>query len=294
VIGLFNRKSRQRAPLPPDVEGAVSELARICDERPELAELAVQLNACLRAAYADAVEATAPRITSESAAEKLSAGIPLLRGESLDLDRKSLVERWQRIVAALKPYRPDAAPALAGATSPEKLDLVDLAMHALAGQPHAIHEKADSLGLDVSLTSSVLWLTLFPSLVSIRSALEPSLRAAAWNRGYCPACGSYPKLGEFRGLEQIRWLRCGLCAAQWELSRLRCPYCDNRDHQRLGYLHVQGEEGKYRAATCDQCRRYTKMCSTLTPMTPPQVLANDLATVHLDLLAADRGYGPPE
>jgi FdhE protein len=95
-------------------------------------------------------------------------------------------------------------------------------------------------------------------------------------------------------LEQIRWLRCGLCAAQWELSRLRCPYCAGSDHRRLGYLHVEGEEGRYRAATCDECGRYTKMVSALTPLSPAQLLVTDLATVHLDLLAADQGFRPPE
>jgi FdhE protein len=290
VIGLFRRKSR---PLPPDVEDALADLAGVSDARPDLAELAMQLNACLRAAYAEPVAATAPTIAPESAQEKLAAGIPLLRGEALTLDRPPLVDRWQRIVAALKPYRPDAAPALAAATGPGKLDLAELTTHVLAGTPHEVHERADALGLDVPLAASVLWLTLFPTLTAIRVALEPLLGSAEWNRGCCPVCGGWPKLGEFRGLEQIRWLRCGLCSASWESSRLRCPYCDERDHHQLGYLHVEGEEGKHRAATCDTCRHYTKMCSTLSPMTPPQVLVSDLATLHLDLLAADRGYSPP-
>ena len=143
------------------------------------------------------------------------------------------------------------------------------------------------------LTASVLSLTLFPVLAAIRAGLEPLLSAASWEEGYCPVCGCFPKLGEFRGLEQIRFLRCGLCAAEWQFPRLRCPGCGNRDHRQLGYLHVDGEEGKCRAATCEECRQYLKMVSTLTPLSPLKLLVTDVATVHLDLLAADKGYSPP-
>jgi formate dehydrogenase maturation protein FdhE len=74
------------------------------------------------------------------------------------------------------------------------------------------------------------------------------------------------------------------------MDRLRCPYCDNTDHRTLGYFHVDGEEGRYRAATCDACRGYVKMVSTLQALSAPQLLVVDLATLHLDLAAADRGF----
>jgi FdhE protein len=64
-----------------------------------------------------------------------------------------------------------------------------------------------------------------------------------------------------------------------------------REHEMLGYLHVDGEEAKYRAATCDACRGYVKTVSTLTELQPLQLLLADLATLHLDLIAAERGYG---
>jgi FdhE protein len=87
-------------------------------------------------------------------------------------------------------------------------------------------------------------------------------------------------LGEYRGLDQSRFLRCGLCAAGWEVPRLFCPFCGNREHARLGLLHAEGEESKYRAATCAECRGYVKMLATLTALPP----------LHLDLAAAQRGY----
>src|SRR5262249_40832484 len=155
----------------------------------------------------------------------------------------------------------------------------------LAGRPEEVHAQADALGLDAGLAAMVLRLTLFPVLTHVAAALAPLRRPAGWERGYCPTCGSWPLLGEFRGLEQARLLRCGLCASEWGFPRLRCPFCANADHRQLGYLHVEGEEGKYRAATCSICRAYVKMQTTLVGLSPPALLAADVQTMHLDLAA---------
>jgi FdhE protein len=292
-VADFLRKLLARQPaLPTEVTEAQTDLVQLAREQPVLADLAGQLSDFLPALYAEPVRATAPPVPEEKAAAKLSTGVPLLRGETLDVDWQALKRCLQNLIGALAQRRHDAAPALDKAIRSGQLDLNELTMAVLTGQPHAVHELAESVGLDVPLTASLLSLSLFPAFVAIRAALEPLLAAGSWDQGYCPVCGSYPKLGEFRGLEQIRFLRCGLCAAEWRSPRLRCPGCGNRDHHRLGYLHVAGEEGKCRAATCDECRQYLKMVSTLTPLSPLKLLVMDVATVHLDLLAADKGYSP--
>jgi FdhE protein len=275
------------------VEAGQVELQRLAEGRPMLAELAGQLGDCLRAIYAEPVEAALPPLSGEMAAEKRSASIPLLRGEALDVDWPALRRALLGAVGTLTQRRADAAPAIAEAIQSQKLDLAELTSAVVAGQPQRIHERADELHLDVSLTASVLSLTLFPVLVSIRTELESLLPAGGWEEGYCPVCGSFAKLGEFRGLEQTRFLRCGQCAAEWTFPRLRCPGCGNPDHRQLGYLSVEGEEGKWRVSTCEACRQYVKMISTLTPLSPLQLLVMDVATIHLDLLAVDNGFTPP-
>jgi formate dehydrogenase maturation protein FdhE len=65
------------------------------------------------------------------------------------------------------------------------------------------------------------------------------------------------------------------------------------DHKQLGNLHLEGEGNKFRAATCQECRQYVKMVSTLVALSPSDLLLADLATVHLDLLAADQGFSQP-
>ena len=61
----------------------------------------------------------------------------------------------------------------------------------------------------------------------------------------------------------------------------------------LGYFHVEDEEDRCRAATCDACRGYVKVVTSLSPLTAPQLLVADLATLHLDLVAAERGFFVP-
>src|SRR5262249_23085891 len=153
--------------------------------------------------------------------------------------------RGRQLTAALRQHRPDAIPALDAALDQRKLDAGWLVAEILAGRPHAIHDRAMALELDAPLTATVIGLMLVPVLSHFQVAQRSQLPTLPWKEGYCLFCGSWPKLGEFRGLEQTRLLRCALCAAEWEFPRLRCPFCGTSDHRQLGYLHVEGEEGKY-------------------------------------------------
>ena len=106
----------------------------------------------------------------------------------------------------------------------------------------------------------------------------------AWRRGDCPNCGEPPLLAESRGLEQRRFLRCGLCAADWPADRLRCPSCGESDPRALRTLDVEGQEGKARLVRCGSCGSGLKVASTFAPFTAPGLLVADLATIHLDFL----------
>jgi FdhE protein len=278
--------------LAPDAEEALGELAKLADQRPALGELARELSAIVLALYAEPIQEAVPALDPKKAANKRAAGVPLLRDEPLSLDTRSFVRRWQRITEALRRRRPDAA-TLQAALGEGKLDPAWLTTEVLAGRTQAVHERVEELQLDVPLTASVLWLSLFPVLCYLRKSLESLRQGVGWRDGFCPTCGAWPKLGEFRGLEQTRFLRCGLCADAWEFPRLRCPFCGNADHQQIGYLHVEGEETQYRAATCEACRHYVKMLATLGALPAPRLLIADLATMHLDLAAAERGYTQP-
>ena len=294
MAGGFLDKLLGRTAPPPDVAEALAELARLAADRPSFAGPATVLADLLPGLAEPVPKVAPPVIPSERAVTKLAGGVPLLRGESVAFDARVLGRRWAEVCAAVKHHQTgDAVTGVADAAKRGRLVIEELAAAVVAGRPEEVHARADALGLDAGLAATVLRFTVFPLLVPVSAALAPLRAGAAWGRGWCPTCGSWPVLGEFRGLEQARWLRCGLCAADWEFPRLACPFCDNRDHHQLGYLHVEGEGDRRRAGACDACRGYVKMLATLGPLSPVQLLVADVATLYLDLAAAERGYAAP-
>jgi FdhE protein len=295
MAGGFIHKLFGQPPVSsPEVKQALDDLGRLAQERPHLAGSAALLGDVLPKLALEPIHDSPPALAVDHATAKLGGGLPLLRGEPFDFDVDAFRRRWLEICSSVDRHQGgDAGRHMARALRQEQLTPQEMTREVLSGHPQTIHARAQELNLDAGLTGTVLRLTLFPLLVQINVVLTPLRESTRWQQGYCPTCGSWPALGEFRGLEQTRYLRCGLCAAQWEYPRLGCPFCGTSDHQVLGYFHVEGEEAKYRASTCDECRGYVKMVTTLFGLTPPGLLVAELATMHLDLAAAERGYMPP-
>jgi FdhE protein len=269
-------------------------LERLAREMPTLRQPAAVLAGVFPSLFAEPPSESPPEMTKELAATKLAGGVPLLRGVSLGLDGPAFQRRWKTICVVLRRHQGGpAVKALAKALRPGGLDAQEMLDEVLGGRPASVLARADALGQDASLVATVLRWTLFPVLSRCRVALSTLPAEARWAKGCCPVCGSWPLLGEFRGLEQTRFLRCGLCAASWGFPRLCCPFCETSDHRQLGYLHVEGEEGKERAATCDACHGYVKMVSSLQELTGPGLLVKDVGTLPLDLAAAERGFLVP-
>jgi FdhE protein len=282
------------APPGPAVTAALAELDRLANERSELAGPIALVRDFLSTLYQEPVLDPLPSLPDEVAAAKLRDGVPLLHGEPVLLDAKGFHRRWRIVCAAVQKYQQaNAGKVLSEAVRNGKLDLNLLTSDLLSGRVQAIHARARGLGLDPGLAATVLRLTLFAVLERFSAAVAHFREKVPWGRGYCPTCGSWPLLGEFRGLEQTRFLRCGLCTSEWEFPRLLCPFCGTRDHHLLGYFHVEGEEARCRAATCDACRGYVKMVSTLAALSGPQLLITELAVLHLDLAALRRNYSAP-
>ena len=276
--------------IAPEVRDALEQLDELAGQRPSLVQPIAVLREVLPVMYQASPSETVT-LTQCAAVEKLRSGTPLLRGEPLSIDAHQFRHRWRTICNAVRRHqRSPSAAELVTLWDQQGWSVEQLVMDVLAGSIDHIRSRAQSAGLDAELTATVLRLTLFPTLSHVAAAVAPWRSVVRWAHGSCPTCGSWPLLAEIRGLEQMRYLRCGLCAAEWEFPRLECPFCATRDHKLLGYFHVEGEEAKYRVATCDGCRGYVKTASTLAALSGPQLLVMDLATMHLDLAAVDRGY----
>ena len=107
-----------------------------------------------------------------------------------------------------------------------------------------------------------------------------------WLRRYCPTCGSLPAMAQLVGAGdgRKRLLSCGCCGTRWQFKRTGCPFCDT-DSQRLSTVTIEGEPG-LRIDHCESCSGYLK---TYDGQGDESLLLSDWSSLHLDLIAQDRG-----
>lgn len=301
-INPLSKLLDRRKPLRPDAEQALSQLTQLGERYPDLAAVAATHAALIRVAFRDAPPVPAVALDAAHAAAKLQAGVPLLRGEQLGLDAAWLRERYQHLCQSLLDLPKSgndgalarsAVQALQQAVKRGTLDIHSAAIDILTGDPYAIAVRAERLDLNPELAATLVRWTLLPVLEHVAKQLEPLRQNQIWEKGYCPCCGSWPLLGERRGLERTLFLRCGLCASSWQVDNIFCPFCNSRTHFDIGYLYDEAQEPNQRAVTCERCHSYYKSVTTLAAIPTPQLFVTDLETLHLDLIALERAYGPP-
>ncbi len=128
-----------------------------------------------------------------------------------------------------------------------------------------------------------------PSLSAIRNSVSDiRFEEEGWDYGYCPLCGSQPDMAYLDKIGK-RYLHCELCGQEWPFPRLKCPFCQNEDHDTLGYFQSEQEEG-FRVDFCRKCKRYIKTIDKrIFEETAPLEL-EFLSTIHLDILATEHGF----
>jgi FdhE protein len=107
-----------------------------------------------------------------------------------------------------------------------------------------------------------------------------------WLRPYCPTCGSLPAMAQLVGADpgRMRLLSCGCCGTRWQFKRTGCPFCET-DSQRLGSVSLE-DERELRIDHCESCGGYLK---TYDGQGDEALLLSDWSSLHLDLIAHDRG-----
>lgn len=112
----------------------------------------------------------------------------------------------------------------------------------------------------------------------------------------CPVCGTPPVASVLRigGREAgLRYLHCGTCCTEWHMVRVKCTHCESTKGVRYQGMQNTGGDAKDEivlAETCDACHTYRKLANQeKDPLAEP--LADDLATLLLDLLMGETDYG---
>lgn len=212
---------------------------------------------------------------------------PLLQGASIEIAARWPGRTVRRLARAARGRaHPAGDPRLDGAQA------LALLCAGLRDDGPALEAVAADSGIDVNLLATISRHAVVPLLVAATAA-APGPPNAGWLFGHCPFCAARPLLGEVRGLEQMRRLRCGRCGADWRGEWLRCVFCGENDHMRLGSLVPEGRTTPGRADACSACGGYLKVLNTLTPIPVFDLLLSDLETVELDLAARQRGFTRP-
>lgn len=106
----------------------------------------------------------------------------------------------------------------------------------------------------------------------------------------CVSCGGSAVLGVLReeGHGAKRALLCGVCLTEHDYLRVVCPSCDEQRFDALP-IYTADRFDYVRIEACETCRTYLKTID-LTKDGTAVPIADDLASVSLDLWARDRGY----
>ena len=204
-------------------------------------------------------------------------GRPFLDGAVIAVAPK-LVERWVRHLLALAAEAGTEVQPLGKAVAAGWLDPSLLFEAALSQDVDRFHEIARVERDYRGVLRGLALLIAMPMLQACRRAWAERV-PTSWAYGYCPVCGGWPSLAEIRGLDGARHLRCGCCGSDWRTEWLRCLFCGESDHEKLGSLVSPDGLERHAIEICDGCRGYLKTFTTLTAIRPGDVLLEDLATV---------------
>jgi FdhE protein len=135
----------------------------------------------------------------------------------------------------------------------------------------------------------------FLGWTALSRVLDPLSRGRAadeerWGHGSCPTCGSLPLLAHLARAQgassSTRFLACACCRTRWRYPRIGCPFCASDSPERLHVLELE-DGAPLRIDACDRCKGYLK---TYVGEGDEDLFLTDWATLHLDLLARNRGY----
>lgn len=154
-----------------------------------------------------------------------------------------------------------------------------------------IEKIVNEFGIDKKIFLFFLNESMRPSIEEGVKSLLKEVNGEKWLKNFCPICGSPPLVTLLREEVGKRYLFCSYCGYEWRFDRLACPFCENREQDSLQYFYEEGEEN-YRISTCEKCKKYIKTIDirTTEPIDP---ILEDIATLHLDIIASHKGYKRP-
>lgn len=219
-------------------------------------------------------------------------GFSLIQIEDFTLDMEASVKLFQSLCQIGKtsnPHMAEQVEKINEAIDHKKINLKKLLT--IGVKEKKIEQVATEFGLDNKVLSFLVRNSIKPSIEAGMQQLSIELDSESWLKGYCPVCGSLPHLSLLKEDVGKRYLICSFCGYSWRMDRLVCPFCDNKEQEFLQYFYGEGEEN-YRINLCNKCHQYIKTID-LRILGEADLSLEDLATLHLDILASQKGYQRP-
>jgi FdhE protein len=269
----------------------IAHLRKTASEHPEYGDVLLPFEEIF--AYVDGKEAgTGIRfaVPEGNGAERVQGGLPLLSPEALSVDRIAATAFLSWLLDVLRRVGREGHADLhriGEGLSSGSLDLASLYVACLTRKRDVVDQAAAALSVQAPLLAFVLEIPLKIALERVSSSLPPE-RFEDWKEGYCPVCGSRAGMAELSGEEGKRRLSCSACFFRWPYPRIQCPYCGNADPETLSYFTAG--DGPTRVGVCRKCSRYLKTRDARLGNAEVPLEVEDLATLHLDLLAGKEGF----
>ena len=248
----------------------------------------------LREEYRNSMKDPIFHVEENLITKKMEGGLPLIdfTGKEYDLTRPK--EYFNSLISIAEKRMPEVAKNIIDIIKSQQFDWEKTIRASFDRKT----EETDAQGLlagreaeeNIDLIDLFTEESLRPELESIAEKYGEIVKKSNWSEGYCPVCGKEPKIGEIRGEEEgKRYLFCHQCGFKWYFHRIKCPFCGNEEQHSLAYFEVEGEE-RYRVDVCTKCRRYIKTVELPKSSEEPNLDVEDIATLHLDMIAYDEGY----
>ena len=147
----------------------------------------------------------------------------------------------------------------------------------------SVHKLCEDLELSETLARTIFWATIDRLIPAELKHWERE----DWHENFCPICGRRPVMAWLKRFNEgrARYLLCGGCGTQWHWQRVGCPYCGNMNLEKIYILEVDDKQ-KIRLDVCKECNQYIK---TYGEDGEEDIYLRDWTTLHLDLLAEERG-----
>jgi FdhE protein len=216
-------------------------------------------------------------------------GFSLIQKEDFPLDIPASIKLFHslcRIGQKANPHMAEQVGKINKILNDNKMDLEKLLKGGV--KEREIEDMTDELGLDTKVFSFLIQSSTRPSIEARMEQLRSELDSETWLKGHCPVCGSLPSLSLLKGEGGKRYLLCSYCGYEWRIGRLSCAVCGNKEQESLKLFYGEGEEA-YRIDLCDKCHHYIKTIAYRN-LDESDPCLEDLATLHLDLLASQKGY----